>query len=334
MREGRKWTLLVWCVGLAVIISVVSPLCAMEKPKGFPDRPMTMIVPYGTGGGSDQLSRAMASSVEKIIGVPVTVVNKPGGGGVAGLTDFLAARADGYTVCEHIDDAATLYAAGKIKEHPGKDWFPVCIAQITFNQLYVRPDDDRFPNWEAFLKYAKENPGKVSVANVAHEGSMERVQMYQLQKEFGFKVNQISFDKPVERYGALVGKHVDVLFEQPGDVRAYLESKDMKPILSFLDERPDAFADTPCLKDIKAVSTEPLFRFRGFFAKGGVPEARVKYLEWAFGEAWKGDSFQKFNRSKYMHLMNSYRNRADGIKLIDNTIKAYTTVYKELGIIK
>jgi tripartite-type tricarboxylate transporter receptor subunit TctC len=168
---------------------------------------------------------------------------------------------------------------------------------------------------------------------VAHEGSMERVTMFLLGREFGFKVNQISFDKPVERYAALVGGHVDTLFEQPGDVRAYIESKDMKPILTILKERPEAFADTPCLTDIGS-KMKPLFRFRGFFGKKGIPQDRLAYLEWAFGEAWKSESFQKFNRSKYMHLMNSYRDMEGGKELIRDTIDTYMPVYKELGLIK
>lgn len=335
MTKGKIWKVLSVAMGVSLVVAVVSPslLHAMEKPKGFPGRPLTMVVPYGAGGGSDQLTRAMASALEKVIGVPITVVNKPGGGGVAGLTDFFAARPDGYTLCEHIDDAATLYAAGKIKENPAVDWFPLCIAQITFSQVYVRPGDDRFPSWEAFIEYAKKNPGKVTVANVAHAGSMERVSMFLLERALGFKVSQVSFDKPAERYGALVGGHVDALFEQPGDVRAYIESKDMKPIVTLLNDRPKAFADVPCLKDI-GVDMEPLFRFRGFFARKGVPGDRLKYLEWALKQAWESESFQKFNRSKYMHLINSYRNVEDGKKLILETISAYTGVYKELGIIK
>jgi tripartite-type tricarboxylate transporter receptor subunit TctC len=335
MTKCKVWQVLSLAIGFALVTAVVSPslLQAMEKPEGFPDRPVTIIVPYGAGGGSDQLTRAMASALEKVVQVPITVVNKPGGGGLAGLTSFFAARPDGYTLSEHIDDAATLYAAGGIKENPAIDWFPLCIAQITFSQIYVRPKDDRFLNWEGFLKYAKENPGKVTVANVAHEGSMERVSMFLMEKALGFKVGQVSFDKPAERYGALVGRHVDALFEQPGDVRAYIESNDMKPILTLLNERPEAFSDVPCLKDI-GVDMEPLFRFRGFFARKGAPEERLQYLEWALRKAWESESFQKFNRSKYMHLINSYRNMADGKELIRETIKSYTTVYKETGMIK
>ncbi len=333
MKKFKIWKTLSIAVGLALVAAgfVPSTLQAMEKPGGFPDRPITIIVPYGAGGGSDQLTRAMAVALSEVVKVPVTVVNKPGGGGVAGLSDFFVSRPDGYTLTEHIDDAATLYAAGVIKENPAVDWFPICIAQLTFSQIYVRPKDSRFPNWDAFLKYAKKNPGKITVANVAHQGSMERVTMYLMEKPLGFKVAQVSFDKPAERYGALVGGHVDALFEQPGDVRAYIESGDMKSILTLLNDRPKAFSDTQSLKDI-GLEMEPLFRFRGFFARKGVPQDRLQYLEWAFRKAWESDSFQKFNRSKYMHLIDSYRNIEDGKKLIREAIKSYKVVYKELGI--
>jgi len=311
-----------------LVLTLVAALCfpatlfAMEKPNGFPKRPITLIVPYGAGGGSDQLSRAMATALEKVVGVPVKVVNKPGGSGVAGLSDFFMARPDGYTIIEHIDDAATLYASGVIKQSPSEEWYPACIAQIAFSQIYVRPDDKRFPNWEAFVKFAKENPGKIKLANVANVGSMERVVTSLLEDDQGIKLTQISFDKPAERYGALVGGHVDALFEQPGDVRPYMESNDMKPILTILNDRPDAFSDVPSLKDIGA-KFKPLFRFRGFFMRKEVPEERQKYLEWALKKAWNSKEFQKFNRKKYMHLINSYRGIEDGKVLVEETVETY-----------
>ena len=174
MEKNTFWRIAL-VLTLVAVFSITATPFAMEKPNGFPNRPMTMIVPYGAGGGSDQLARAMATALEKVVGVPVKVVNKPGGSGVAGLSDFFMARPDGYTITEHIDDAATLYASGVIKENPSEDWYPACIAQIAFSQIYVRPDDKRFPDWDAFVKYAKENPGKIKLANVANVGSMERV---------------------------------------------------------------------------------------------------------------------------------------------------------------
>jgi tripartite-type tricarboxylate transporter receptor subunit TctC len=305
----------------------------MAKPGGFPQRPLTLIVPYGAGGGSDQLSRAMASAVEKIVGSGIQVVNKPGGGGRAAIPDFMAAPADGYTVMEHIDDAATLYASGKIKENPAKDWMPLAIAQVTFSQIYIRPDDNRFNDWNSFVNYAKANPGKVTIANVGNVGSMERVNMLFLEKELGFKTQQISFDKPAERYAALVGGHVDALFEQPGDVRKFIEANKMKPILTLLKERPSAFADVPSMKDI-GVKFEPLLRFRGFYVRAGVPKDRAKYLEWAFHKGYKSADFQAFNKKKYMHLIDSYRDTAGAKRMIDNAVTTYKNVYKEIGLTK
>jgi hypothetical protein len=49
--------------------------------------------------------------------------------------------------------------SGKLREHPAEDWVPVAMAQITFSQIYIKPDDDRFVDWASFVAYAKENPG-------------------------------------------------------------------------------------------------------------------------------------------------------------------------------
>jgi len=303
----------------------------ITKPEGFPERPITMIVPYGAGGGSDQLSRAMADAIQSAAGVSFQVVNKPGGGGRAAIPDFMTAPPDGYTVMEHIDDAATLFASGKISENPAEDWVPLAMAQITFSQLYIRPDDERFSDWDSFLAYARANPGQVTIANVGNVGSMERINMLLLEQDLGFETKQISFDKPAERYAALIGGHVDALFEQPGDVRNFLDSGQMKPILTFLDSRPEAFADVPTHLDVGA-NFDALLRFRGFYAKKGIPDDRLDYLEQVFAAGFQHDSFQAFNEKKYMNLINSYRNKEESIALLNGAVETYQKVYKELGL--
>jgi len=314
-----------------VLVSDPSAAQEIAKPDGFPERPITMIVPYGAGGGSDQLSRAMAGAIESAAGVTFQVVNKPGGGGRAAIPDFMTAPADGYTVMEHIDDAATLFASGKIKENPAEDWVPLAMAQITFSQVYIRPDDERFGDWESFLAYAKDNPGQVTIANVGNVGSMERINMLKLEEALGFETKQISFDKPAERYAALIGGHVDALFEQPGDVRNFLDSGQMKPILTFLDSRPEAFAEVPTHLEAGG-GFDALLRFRGFYAKPGIPAERLDYLERVFAAGFEHESFQAFNEKKYMNLINSYRNREESIALLNGAIETYQQVYEDLGL--
>jgi tripartite-type tricarboxylate transporter receptor subunit TctC len=319
----------------AVVLSMVflTPIStlAMEKPGGYPDRPITLVSCYGKGGGSDQLCRAMAAPLEKIIGVPIIIVNKAGGGGIAGLSEFRAYKPDGYTLLQHIDVLAAAYAQGQIKENPGVDFIPLGMAQLAPSQLFVHPKDERFPDWDAFLKYVKANPGKINISNVGTQGSMEVLMMYQLKKALDLDVNEITIGESSQRYASLVGRHVDALFEQPGDVIGFVQSNDMKPLLTFLNFRPDAFAKTPCLKDI-GVDIDVLWRFRGFFGPKGMPEARAKYMEWAIKEAWNSPEFQKFNKSKYMDLVPSYRDSGGAKEMIAESVTAYKKLYKDLGI--
>ncbi len=304
-----------------------------EKPKNYPLRPVALIVPYGNGGGSDQLSRTMALAAQKALGVGVLVVNRPGNAGAAAIPGFMKARPDGYTVIEHTDDVAALYVSGQIKENPVKDWTPLAIAQITFSQIYIRANENRFTDWKSFLKYAKRKGGRVTVANVSSATSMERINMILLERALGFKTQQISIDQPAERYRALIAGQVDALFEQPGDIRTFLDTGRMKPILTFLQERPAAFGDVPSLKDVGANFT-PILRFRGFFARRDVPQDRLRYLEWAFAQGFKSAEFQAFNQKKFMNLINSYRDTAGATQLIAEQIAVFRKVYKQIGLVK
>jgi len=299
------------------------------KPGDFPQRPVTMIVPFGAGGGSDQMGRAIAAPMQEVIGVPIQVVNKPGGGGRAAIPDFMSAPADGYTLLQFSDDVPTLYAAGKIKENPTVDWTPIGLGNIVFSQIYINADETRFTDWDSFVAYAKNN--QVTMANVSHKGSMELVSMAAIEDVVGIKPQQISYDKPTERYAALIGKHVDTLFEQPSDVANFLEAKQMKPILTILRERPSAFPDVKALNDI-GVDWEPILRIRGIFVRADVPADRKAYLEAAFHEAYKSDEFQAFLKKKYMTIIDSYADSAKASKTIDNMLDTYRAAYKKLGI--
>lgn len=305
----------------------------MQKVGKFPDRPLSIIVPAGPGGGSDQVSRAMANVLPEITGVPAQVVNKPGGGALTAIVDYMAVPSDGYTILQHADVIATAYVSRKLQVDPTKDLATLAIAQVTFSQLYVRADETRFSDWNSFLAYAKANPKAVTVANIAPPGSMERVNMLLLEQQLGFETTQISFDKPTERYAALVGGHVDVLFEQPGDVRQFLEAKQFKPILTFMKDRPSAFADTPSLTDVGATFA-PLLRFRGFWVHADTPADRKEYLAEAIKRGYETKSFSDFNESKYMHLTRSYYGPAEAAQLLQETIDTYADVYKKLGMIQ
>jgi tripartite-type tricarboxylate transporter receptor subunit TctC len=293
---------------------------SMDKPDGFPQRPLTMIVPYGPGGGSGQVAAAMAQAVTELTGVGINRDHKPGGSGIVGLSNYMAAPADGYTVLEHIDDATSGFASGTSQVNPAEDLIPLVISQITFSQIYIRANEDRYTDWDSFVAFTKAQDGKATIANVSREGSMERLNLQFTMDHFGFKMQQISFDK-------------GGLFEQPGDVRGFLDSGDFKPILTLLKDRPSAFADVPSMSDV-GLTFEPLMRFRGFYVKKGVPEDRLKWLQWAFQKAYFQPSYQAYNEKKYMNLIDSFRDTEGAIELINATGQIYRDTYKRMGLIK
>jgi tripartite-type tricarboxylate transporter receptor subunit TctC len=319
-----------FALGAVLGVSLATPALAADK---FPKRPLSMVVPYGPGGGSGQVSRAMAQGVTEATGVSIKLVYKPGGSGLVGLKSYMALPADGYNILEHIDDASSAYASGQSKVHPAKDLIPLVVSQITFSQIYIRSNEKRFTDWASFVKFAKKMKGKTTIANVSREGSMERVNLGKVNSHFGIKMQQISFDKGGPRYGALKGGQVDALFEQPGDVRGFLDSGDFKPILTLLNDRPGAFAKVPSMKDVGLKFT-PLMRFRGFYVKKGVKKSRLEWLKKAFTKGFKTKSYQTFNEKKYMNLIPSYRDTKGAKKLIKDTIVIYKKVYKAMGLTK
>ena len=304
---------------------------SMSKPGGFPDRALTMIVPYGPAGGSGQVAAAMAEAVTSLTGVSINRDHKSGGSGTVGMTAYMAAPADGYSVLEHIDDASSAHALDSSRPNPASDLIPLVTSQVTFSQIYIRTNETRYTDWKSFVAWVKAQNGKATIANVSKEGSMERVTMKFITDATGMSIQQISFDKGAPRYGALLGGQVDALFEQPGDVRKFLDSGDFKPILTIFNERPGVFSDVPTHLEM-GMDFEPLLRFRGFYVHKDAPKDRVKWLQWAFQRGYCEDSYQKFNESKFMTVINSYRDTAGSIELINATIPQYREVYKQMGL--
>ncbi len=163
------------CVGV-VCMFCGSMVLGAEKPKDYPRRPVTVIVPFGAGGGADSMARTFLQQVSKNLGVPVIVVNKPGGNATLGFNDFWTAPADGYTLLQYNDDGVTHYVSGILKQNPTKDYIPLAIGQVVYSQIYIRKNDPRFHDWESFVKYAKAHPGEVTLGNIAQRGNLEEVQ--------------------------------------------------------------------------------------------------------------------------------------------------------------
>ena len=118
----------------------------------------------------------------------------------------------------HTDGLITKYVGGVHDIHPTKDLTPLVIMNVAPTGMYIKGGDERFmtngkPDWDKVVKHAKQGDGKLSVSNINSE--MELITQIKVEKHFGFKTKQVLFNKPAQRYGAVIGGKLDVLVEQP-----------------------------------------------------------------------------------------------------------------------
>ena len=328
--------------GLAVgallgFVTAPSAVKAGDGPGGFPKRQITIIVCFGAGGGSDQMARAMGAAAEKVLGVPVVVTNKKGAGGLGCMPDFLGAPADGYTILQHTDNLVTLYASKKSELNPATDIKPLLIANVVASQLFINSKDERFltggkPDFDKVLKYAKANPGKMTVANYGTTENLEGVTMGKLEKFFDIKTKIVAFDKPAERYGSVVGGRMDVLFEQISDVRSLVQSGDLAPVLSIWPKRFKVYPDTKATGSDYGMKWTPTVKWRALFIRKDTPKPIADFLEAAMKKAWAIESHQAWLKKKGMHLLNSYRSSAEATKIAGDEITTYSQAYRDLGL--
>ncbi|HEY5638150.1 MAG TPA: tripartite tricarboxylate transporter substrate binding protein [Burkholderiales bacterium] len=298
---------------MLLCLFAVVPAVAQEK---FPARPVEFIVPWGPGGGADQLARKMARMLEPELKVSMPVVNVPGATGSTGMTKMLSAPADGYAISVYIADTHALLATAKPR-FSADDFIPLGIMIRQPSALFVK-NDSPFKTWADVVKAAKAEPGKLKVAILGF-GSVDDMALKYMEGK-GIRFTGVPYAKPGERYTAILGGHADLLYEQPGDVRSFLDSKQMRPILIFNKERllPE-FADIMVSKEAKLEVYLP--QFRSVVVRAGTDPARVKVLADAVAKAANDPEFYGFLKES-LALRDSFIPAAQAKKFLDGELAA------------
>ena len=267
-----------------------SSLCraALAADDKFPVRPIEMIVPWGPGGGADQLARQVGKLAEPMFGQGIPVVNVPGGTGGTGMAKLLAAPADGYSAAIYIADAHALLA-GTNPRWQLSDITPAAVMIQAPSFIFVA-QDSRFKTWADFEKEAKANPGKLKVATLGF-GSVDDFSLNYLSGK-GVSVIQVPFSKPSERYISILGGHADALYEQAGDVRSFIDGKQMRPIMVFGKERFPDFKDIPCSYELGYQVALP--QFRAVVLRAGTPTAAMSQIDSVLGKVAATEEYKKF----------------------------------------
>ncbi len=276
---------------LLFAFAMTSTASAQEK---YPNRPIDFICTWGVGGGADQMARTISRLTEKILDVAMPVSNIPGSSGNTGMANLLAAKADGYTIATYIADTLGTIPAGTAR-HKISDLEWIVRTQIAQSYLFVKTDGP-FKTIQDLLNYAKENPGKLKLAATGF-GTVDDITVRYLASK-GYKMTTIPIPQPGERYASTLGGHSEVLYEQAGDIKQYLEAKQLTPLIIFSTKRLEAFPDVPCSKELGLDITLP--QFRSIAAKKGVPTERIKILADAFKKAMETPEWQKFAKEQYL----------------------------------
>ena len=260
---------------------------------GYPERPIELIVPWGPGGGADQLARLVSKLMEPMLGQGIPVINVPGGTGATGMAKLMSSPADGYQMAIYIADSHALLA-GKSPRWTMADITPVAVMIKGPSFIFVKQDSP-FKTWADFAKEAKANPGKLKVATLGF-GSVDDFSLSVIDRG-GVKVVQVPFSKPSERYVSILGGHADALYEQAGDVAQFLNGKQMRPILLFGEKRLEAFKDVPTSFELGYKVALP--QFRAIVVRAGTPPDVVKKISDALAKVYASAEYKKFLEEQF-----------------------------------
>ncbi len=161
-------------LGVVVATAVVGTFAAPAAADGhgkYPDHPIKMIVAYSPGGATDIVARLIGGEMEKLLGQPIVIDNKPGGGSNIGTAEAARAKPDGYTLLlATIAQAINPAVYSKLAYDTKKDFEPVVLTMSSPSILVVNPN---FPakTVEEFVAWAKANPGKLTMASSGAGGS-------------------------------------------------------------------------------------------------------------------------------------------------------------------
>jgi len=277
-----------WGVLQAMAISIAAvALTGEAAAEQYPSRPIEIIVTWGPGGGADQTARMLARLLEQELKVSFPVENVPGSAGVTGLNKLLSGQAEGYQLGLLTADTLMLRAAPRPPRWKLQDLAPIAVLIKQPSGFFVRADGP-LQTWADVETAARETELKVAVTGL---NTPDELAVEQLKKR-GLKLLSVPFANPGERYAAVLGGHADLVYEQAGDMRSFVENKQIKPVLFLATERVDPFTDVPTTRDLGIDLV--LDQFRTIMAKSGTPPERLKLLQDSVAKVAASKEYKEF----------------------------------------
>lgn len=323
VRKGVLGTIL-----CAVVVMVLSSW-AYAAPAAYPGRAITMIVPYPPGGVTDLGARALAEAMEKHLGKPVTVMNRPGGSTTIGGNAVVTAKPDGYTLGFFPSSASIpeVYTYFYQAPYSGKNLRPVSKVAIPILTIAVKGDSP-INSVKDLVEYARKAPSvKIAVHNKTTVGFCATKT---IAKSENVKLIDVPFDGDAKIVPAILGGHVPAGTPAYPAVQSLIDAKQIKVLAILMPKRADFAPNIPSIAE--SGYKLPLGTYLGVFAPKDTPEHIVKKLNDVIGKIAAEPEFRKKVHAMGIQVM--FEQTSSFEKSIKEYADNLTVFFKEEGLVK
>jgi tripartite-type tricarboxylate transporter receptor subunit TctC len=268
---------------LAIFITYAS-FTATAQTQTYPNKTITLVVPFAPGGNIDVIARAIGPSLAKVTGQSVVVENKPGAGGAIGSTYVARAEPDGYSLLVATTNTiSVLPYMLKAPPYKPEGFEPISLAATSPLVLVVRKDDKRFPDAKALFQVAKNTPESISVGH-AGPGTSNHIAILRLEEATKTNFNVIPYKGSAPALTDLMGGQIDFVVDQITSSKPFIDAGKLKVIAVLSRERPLGLTESPTLREAIGVDLD-LSTTAGILAPPGTPQNVVKSLNAALRKA-------------------------------------------------
>ncbi len=242
----------------------------------WPQRPITIVVPFGSGGSADLVARMFGQHFQAKYGVPVVIENKGGAGGSIGAAVVAKAASDGYTlligtVSTHAINPS-LYA--RLPYDVEKDFVPISPLVQLPNLLVV---NNKLPikSIPELIAYAKENDGKLNYGS-AGNGTSSHLSMVMFMRATGISATQVPFRSTSDEINAMIGGHIDLAIDSMTTIWPLATAGEVRPLGVSTPRRVATAPDLPTIGE--TVTGFEATGWQGLFAPAGTPRDVIDTL--------------------------------------------------------
>jgi tripartite-type tricarboxylate transporter receptor subunit TctC len=313
---------------LAAVAVAAAVFLPAPSRAAYPDRPITMIVPFAAGGPTDVIARIVGEHMSRTLGQQIVVENVAGAGGTTGITRAAQSPPDGYTIA--MGHMGTHGAAPAVypdmKYDPTKDFEPVGLAAGTPILIVARKD---FPakDLKEFMEYVKKNSEKLNEAH-AGTGSVSFTTCTLLNSLLGAKPTRVAYRGTGPALNDLVAGQVDYMCDQIVNLVPQIQAGTIKAYGVALPERSPALPDVPTTKE-GGLPEYQVSAWNAIFAPKGTPKDVVTKLNGALLKALEDATTRKRMLDLGADLTNKEATTPEGLrKLVASEVVRWNKVLK------